>query len=185
MTDQRIIELIRAGKNDKALNALYQQFPMIRKLIRSKGGTRSDAEDVFQEALIVLLKKAASPDFQLTAKLSTYLYSVSRFLWNDQLKRRRPQVPVDESPAFDAAETTGLEEAIREEARIRVAEQIIHNLKERCRELLLLFYHDKLSLLAIAERMGYGSENAAKTQKYKCLEAARNQFKSLTAAHTL
>ena len=184
MTDQRIIELIRAGKNDKALNALYQQFPMIRKLIRSKGGTRSDAEDVFQEALIVLLKKAASPGFELTAKLSTYLYSVSRFLWNDQLKRRRPQVPFDESPEFDAAET-GLEDIIREEARIRVAERIIQNLKERCRELLLLFYHDKLSLVSVAERMGYGSENAAKTQKYKCLETARNQFKTLINEHTL
>ena len=54
MHDHIIIELIRTNRTDKALAALYRHFPMIRTLIRSKGGTAEDAEDIFQEALIIL-----------------------------------------------------------------------------------------------------------------------------------
>jgi hypothetical protein len=49
MDDQTILELIRTGKNDLALNALYRNFPAIRKLVRSCGGSTRDAEDIFQE----------------------------------------------------------------------------------------------------------------------------------------
>jgi RNA polymerase sigma factor (sigma-70 family) len=194
MDDQSIIQMIRTGKNDLALNALYRNFPIIRRLIRSRGGSTKDAEDIFQEALIILLNKARNPEFQLTAKLSTYLYTVSRFLWNDQQKHVLPQMhepladrAADYEPA-DLADLAGLaaeatdgsatRESIHEESRIRLAEEIINNLKDRCRELLLLFYHDQLDLNTIAERMGYSSANTAKNQKYKCLETARNQLRA-------
>ena len=186
MDDHHIVELIRTGSNDLALKALYQNFGIIRKLIRSRGGTTKDAEDIFQEALIILLNKARDPQSQLTltSKLSTWLFSVSRFLWNDQLKRRQSHIPVDDVPSLGAVESVGTDAAICEETRMRLVEQIIHNLKDRCRELLLLFYHHKLDLDTIAGRMGYSSANTAKNQKYKCLEAARNQLKAQLATQT-
>jgi RNA polymerase sigma factor (sigma-70 family) len=179
MDDQPILELIRTGRNDLALNALYRNFPAIRRMIRARGGTYSDTEDIFQEALLILLKRAAQPEFQLTAKLSTYLYSVCTYLWNDHLKHQRPQVALEETTDLSAAEETDLTAAIRRESRIRLAEQALNDLKYRCRELLLLFYQQKLSLKAIALKMGYGTENSAKNQKYKCLEAARTRLKEL------
>lgn len=198
MDDQSILQLIRTGKNDLALNALYRSFPAIRNLIRSKGGHRSDAEDIFQEALLILLRKAAQPDFQLTAKLSTYLYSVCRHLWNDTQRRRQPTVPFEdiaahneiaskdpaEPPGLTAGEEIGLAAAIRDESRIRLAEQALNDLKDRCRELLLLFYKRQLSLKVIAAQMGYTTEASAKNQKYKCLEAARNRLKELRQQQT-
>ena len=55
-------------------------------MIHSNGGRPQDAEDVFQEALIILVGKIRKSDFKLTAKLSTYLFSVCRFLWKDKRK---------------------------------------------------------------------------------------------------
>ncbi|HEY4150405.1 MAG TPA: sigma factor, partial [Chitinophagaceae bacterium] len=89
MNDQKIIELIRDGKSDRALTVLYKHFPMMRKLVLTRGGTAQDAEDIFQEALIILCRKAGKPGFILTAQLSTYLFSICRFLWNDELKKRK------------------------------------------------------------------------------------------------
>ena len=54
MRDEQIISLIAMDKPDKALIILYKHLPLIRKLILSNGGTREDAEDLFQEALIIL-----------------------------------------------------------------------------------------------------------------------------------
>lgn len=179
MDDQTIVQMIRTRRNDMALNALYRNFPMIRRLIRSRGGNLKDAEDIFQEALLIFLKKAAQPEFQLTAKLSSYLYSVCGYLWNDHLKRQKPEISFEEAIDLSPAEETDLAAAIRRESRIRLAEQALGDLKDRCRELLLLFYQHQLSLKAIATKMGYGTENSAKNQKYKCLEAARTRLKEL------
>ena len=179
MNDVKIIELIRTGKGDSALNALYKHFPMMRKMIRSKGGNPADAEDIFQEALIILVRKVRTTDFKLTAQLSTYLFSVCRLLWKDELKKRKIHVTYDgELELADAVELE-LTAAMEEESRIRLAEKALDDLKERCRELLLLFYEGRLRLKEIAVKMGYRSENTAKNQKYKCLEAAKNRLKEL------
>jgi len=193
MDDQTILELIRTGKNDLALNALYRNFPAIRKLVRSRGGSTRDAEDIFQEALIILIRKLKK-DFRLTSQLSSYLYSICRLLWNEQLRKRRPEIPFN-SPngmlsndgilgilsksELRAAEEADLYVYLEHESRIRLAEQALNELKDRCRELLLIFYHSQLSLKEITAKMGYGSENSAKNQKYKCLEAARTRLKEL------
>src|SRR5690349_10782765 len=95
MQDQKIIELIRSGKNDQALLALYKNFPAVKKMIRLNGGSTADAEDIFQEALIVLCRKIKESGFVLSAQLSTYLFSVCRFLWKDELKKRKIQLVND------------------------------------------------------------------------------------------
>ncbi|HEX9510674.1 MAG TPA: sigma-70 family RNA polymerase sigma factor [Puia sp.] len=179
MNDPKIIELIRTDRNDSALNALYRHFPLMQKMIRSKGGTPDDAEDIFQEALIILVRKVRQDNFQLTAQLSTYLFSVCRFLWKDELKKRRQPIPLDLDTGLSGPAEEELSAAVEEENRARLAEKVLHELKERCRELLVLFYEGRLKLKDIAARMGYSSENTAKNQKYKCLENAKNRLKEL------
>jgi hypothetical protein len=39
-----------------------------------------------------------------------------------------------------------------------------------------------MKLKDIAAKMGYSSENTAKNQKYKCLEAAKNKLKEMKQA---
>jgi RNA polymerase sigma factor (sigma-70 family) len=177
--DQQIITLIRTNKTDKALAALYRYFPMVYKLIRSKGGSKQDAEDIFQEALMVLCRKVTTTDFHLTAQLSTYLFSVCRFLWKDELKKRKHYSIADFDTGLSLVEEEDLHTTVEDEGRAKLAEKVLMDLGERCRELLLLFYQSGMALKEIARRMGYSSENTAKNQKYKCLEGAKNKLKEL------
>ena len=179
MYDYKIIELIQSGNPDKALAALYKHFPMIRKMVLSNGGNEQDAEDIFQEALIILCRKMKDPGFHLTALLSTYLYSVSRFIWKDELRKRKPFMHMELDSGFDEMEEKEIGNLVDQENRAKLAEQILGGLGERCRELLFLFYETGLKLKDIASKMGYSSENVAKNQKYKCLEGARNKLKEM------
>lgn len=183
MDDLTIVESIRNGRSDQALKSLYRNFPAIRKLIRSRNGSTKDAEDIFQEALIILLRRAANPQFKLTAQLSTYLHGVCRLLWNEHLRNDIPAISFD--TGLTIAEEAELNTCMQQEARVRLAEQVLGELKERCRELLLLFYERQLSLKDIAAKMGFGTENSAKNQKYKCLDAARTRLKELEQRHPL
>jgi RNA polymerase sigma factor (sigma-70 family) len=177
MDDHRILELIRSGRNDKALARLYNHLPAIRRMICYYGGNRQQAEDIFQESLIVLCRKAqADPAFSLSSGIYPYLYSVCRFLWGDQLKKDGKFQTTELSADLAEALPMALETSLAEEARFRHAEKIIEELGDRCRELLLLFYQGRISLRDIAAKMGYSSEQTAKNQKYKCLEGARAKY---------
>ncbi|BAV07280.1 RNA polymerase sigma factor, sigma-70 family [Filimonas lacunae] len=179
MNDWKIVELIKAGKSDTALDALYKHFPLMRKMVVSKGGTATEAEDVFQEALIILVKRVRQHDFELTARLSTYLYSVCRYLWKDEHKKHRTHIAFDYNSELPLQEEEVWLELTEQENKARLAAKALEALKDRCRELLLLFYSGRFTLRDIAGKMGYSSENTAKNQKYKCLESAKNKLSEL------
>lgn len=177
MNDQKIIELIRSRRQDKVFTTLYSYFPVVKKMILAHGGRPEDAEDIYQEALIVFYKKAAAGDFKLTSAISTYLYSIARFMWNDRLKRQQKNTFVELGD--NHVNEAEFVPAVEAEDQYRLAEKVISELGDRCCELLLLFYYQGKKLRNIATKMGYNSENTAKNQKYKCLEAAKIKLKSL------
>ncbi len=179
MNDQNIIALIRTGDSNEALNALYRHFPSVRKMVLANGGSVNDAEDVFQDALIILIRKVRATDFKLTAQLSTYLFSVCKYVWKDELKKQNRLIVDDLTSDVGNIEQPEMAEAIAHENKAKLAEQVLSELKERCRELLLLFYHSGMSLRDIAAKMRYNSENTAKNQKYKCLEWAKIRLREL------
>lgn len=60
-------------------------------------GDRAEAEDVAQDAMLRLWRQAA--DWRAgEARISTWLYRVVHNLCIDRMRRRRPQVPVEDAP---------------------------------------------------------------------------------------
>ena len=173
MSDQKILELFKNGKRSKAFKELYKLYPRIEKLILSKGGTKADANDVFQEALIILNRNLEKSDFTLTSSFYTYLYSVSRFVWKDMQnqfsKQELHNLSIDEVSIFHN---------VLEEQKYQFAEKAFRELGERCQELLQRFYFKKMSFKAIAEVMQFKSEKIAKNQKYKCLQKAKDIYRT-------
>ena len=181
MNDRELIEHLKHNRNDKALVMLYKNLPVIKKMIVANGGNSEDAEDIFQEALVVVCMNVKKPDFRLTSKLSTYLYSICRFMWKDELKKRNKIIFSYTDTIKDTIDENALT-AIQWEEQLKVAETVVKSLGDRCKELLELFYSGKMKLKEIAQKMGYSSENTAKNQKYKCIEAAKKNLKEVNSA---
>jgi len=173
MSDQKILELFKNGQRSKAFRELYKLYPRIEKLILSKGGTKTDANDVFQESLIILNRNLEKSDFKLTSSFYTYLYSVSRFVWkglqNQFTKQQLKNLNTDEFSIFNS---------VIEEQKYQLAEKAFRELGERCQELLQRFYIKKISFKDIAMTMQFKSEKIAKNQKYKCLKKAKDIFRT-------
>ena len=171
MEDHKIVGLFKQGKNEKAFLGLYGYFPTVLKMIRSNNGTKDDALDVFQEALIVLFRKLKDENFVLTSSLGTYVFGVCRLIWMNEIRKRKKLQ--GEMLNDDIPDNNGMVELLAKEEQYRKAEELIMQLGEKCRELLILFYHKNLSMKQIADRLGFSSDKIAKNQKYKCLERAR------------
>jgi RNA polymerase sigma factor (sigma-70 family) len=173
MSDQKILELFKNGKRSKAFKQLYKLYPRIEKLILSKGGTKADANDVFQEALIILNRNLEKSNFTLTSSFYTYLYSVSRFVWSDTQKQLSKQELHDLS-----TDEVSIFQSVLEEQKYQFAENAFRELGARCQQLLQRFYLKKMSFKDIAEVMQFKSEKIAKNQKYKCLQKAKDIYRT-------
>ncbi|WP_028282402.1 RNA polymerase sigma factor [Olleya marilimosa] len=175
MNDKKILEFFKTGQRDRAFKQLYSLYPRIEKLVLSKGGEKSDAQDVFQEALIILNRNLEQSNFKLTASFYTYLYSVSRFVWKDMQTKFTTQ----ELHELKDNEVSIFQHVL-EEKKYRFAENAFRELGERCQQLLQLFYVQKITFSVIATMMQFKSEKVAKNQKYKCLKKAKDIYQNNT-----
>ena len=118
-------------------------------------------------------------EFKLTSAIGTYLYSVSRFLWKDELIKRKGKTAVNVDFEFTSEEESEFQLAIEREAKFKQIESILTQIGDKCLQLLKLFYYDGLKMKEIASKVGLKSEKIAKNQKYKCLERAKLKVNSL------
>ena len=168
-------------KRAQAMRQLYRQaYPPVRRYIGRHGGLEQDAQDIFQDALIVLYEQATSGTLVLTAAASTYLLSVSRNLWHQEL-RRRARLRCESLPATATLAQEDAEEGEAAEPTLAVLDYV-ERLGETCKNLLLSFYYFQQPLAQIAETHGYRTVRSATVQKFKCLERLRRAVRAGHAA---
>lgn len=175
MNDQQLIDALRLPKERrKAIKVLYKEFPKIKTNICSSGGTKEEAEEIFNDALILLIEKVEAKDFQLTSKLTTFFYGINRFLWMNALRKKQKTQHLEwKDTIIVTAEEIGYED--EKEDKLQLIEQALEFVTSKCKELFQRFYYKKEKMAAIAKTMGYSSVNSAKTQKYKCMEHLEKQ----------
>ena len=87
-TDEAIVEGIKARDN-RIIRYVYKEyFPTIKFLITTNSGTDTDAEDVFQDAMIIIYRKVVGDGLILTSSFKTFLYSICRNLWLQRLDKK-------------------------------------------------------------------------------------------------
>ncbi|MEM9062390.1 MAG: sigma-70 family RNA polymerase sigma factor [Pseudomonadota bacterium] len=99
-------------------------------------GDQVEAEDVAQDAMLKLWKQASTWRAG-EAKASTWLYRVVHNLCIDRMRRRRPQVPVEDAPEPVDPDLSVLERMAQSETSVAVS-RAIGTLPERQRQALIL-----------------------------------------------
>ena len=169
-SDQRIVERIR--ENDRqVLGELFIRYEkMVNRYVVSNNGSRDDAEDVLQEAIIVLWQKVNGGGFELRSRLSTYIMGIVKNKWLAELRRKsrhtgetEQEQSIDENPG-------GLDIMLSNEQAERVR-KALDKISEICRKLLVLFYFEERSLEDISRLLGFANSAVAKSKKYQCKKA--------------
>ena len=170
-TDAKILDLMRRG-NEEALVMLYESNRRsVFAYVTRNSGTENDAEDMLQEALVVLWERVRTGQFEYTAKLSTFVYGVVKRMWSRRLahRRREPLSELDPEEHSDGALSV-LDDLIEcEEAEL--VRQALDKIGDQCQKLLKLFYWEELSMEEIAINMGFANAETAKAKKYQCKKA--------------
>ncbi|MEQ9443049.1 MAG: sigma-70 family RNA polymerase sigma factor [Cyclobacteriaceae bacterium] len=180
--DREIVEAINKDRSlETVIRYLYRtNFDSIANYIRSNSGKDEDAEDFFQEAIVVFIDIVRRGNFRGDSSIKTFLYSIARNLWRNELKRQNRAL---------MRETNYYEQSEKEEQDIQTKlwenemktqlMQLLEKLGDNCRKILLLFYYENLPMKEIFQHMGYETEQVARNMKYRCM----NKLKEMLNEH--
>ena len=154
-TDREVVLGI-LNNSEEALNKLYLgYYPMVLQFILNNNGDEDDAKDVYQEAIIVLYNKIKSGNFELSSKLKTYLYSVSRRIWLKKLTQHSKKA----SNIADFEDVLIVDEDIEQheqkDMQFDKMKTSLESLGEPCKTIIEDFYIHNLSMQDICEKFGY------------------------------
>lgn len=156
---------------------LYEDcFPKIISHIKANSGNKADAEDIFQQALLVLICKYSSFKISGYNELNGLVFGISKKLWLQRLAEINRSKASAEAINADLFYLPGKSEQpdIYQELK-----QARSKLGTACKNLLDLYYFEKLSWEEISFKLGYKNAASAKNQKYKCLNKLRNELGGL------
>lgn len=173
-TSALIVSRLRQGDREVLVELYKQNEAMIFKFIREQNGRDEDAEDLLQEALIVLWRNARKPEFSLDVKASTYIYAIVKNLWLKQAdKNKRMSSEESINPQLHA--TLPQSDATMDHAIVR---KFLNQMGETCRQVLLMFYFDGFDMQTIAKANNFANTDVAKSKKHQCMKQLEEKVKS-------
>ncbi|MBN2699283.1 MAG: RNA polymerase sigma factor [Bacteroidales bacterium] len=179
LSDDDIIKGLRKRDN-RVLQYIYKNaFNSVKQLVINNAGSSNDAEDIFQEALIIVYKKLRDEaDFRLDCAFNTYMYSISRLLWLKHLRQIK-KIHIDPLNR-DMEERIEFEEPSPvqdKDLRMAIYQRNLLKIPEDCQSILKLTAQN-INAREIAERLGFRSEGYVRKRRHFCKDFLVNQIKA-------
>lgn len=151
--DSELIKIARTGDRQAFANIYAHFAPRIKSFLMRGGASPDLAEDLAQDAMVKVLRKAKLFD-PAKASASTWIFTIARNARIDAIRRASKPALDGEDPALmpeEAPRADVLCELKEREARIRDAFQA---LSPEQREVMRLHFYEDEPHSAIAERLG-------------------------------
>jgi RNA polymerase sigma factor (sigma-70 family) len=181
-SDADLVAALRAA-NPAAYTTLYSTyFPSVAYYVRGNQGSLKDAEDLFQETLLVLVDKLSQPDFHLSASLKTYLHAIARNLWLKKLRDQKETI-VEDAQYFVSLPDPALLPDAGLHTGSTPEEQLpgwLNAVTDTCQCILSAIYLEEEPMEDLMARMGWKNRHTADNQKYKCVQQVKKVARRLS-----
>ena len=173
--EQEIFRFLDIGNKESAARLIYKlYYHDAISFYKSLGGVAEDAEDLIPYMVLNFFEKYHDGRYVKNEKasLKTYLYSILKFQFYKKLRDVK-EINIPEFPATiadfesDSGDLYINEET--EEQRNNLVNKCMKLLNDNCRNIIYMYYYDKLSTSKIAEIIGYGTDRVVITTKNRCL----------------
>lgn len=160
-------------ESSHAFGLLYNAyFDVVLRHVLHNSGTKDDAEDLFQEIMIVLVHKIRNDNFRLSASLKTYVMAIGKNLWLKSLRGKTRER--DHQDAATAAYYSELNAVIEQEKYYKSKlQQYLYKISNHCQDFIDDVFFKGKSPEQIRKEYGYTTKHNAANQKYKCMEQIR------------
>jgi RNA polymerase sigma factor (sigma-70 family) len=176
-SDDAILKGLKEKRADSIRYLYREYFPLAKSIVEKNSGTYEDAEDVFQDGIIVLYQKILSGPLTLNCSLKTFFFSICRNIWMQRLDRKWRLLYQDDLVSESIEDYDAIPIEVNEETLEKTRLYQLHflSLPADCQKILKMFL-SKASLKEISECMGFKDVSYAKTRKYLCKNMLRKKI---------
>lgn len=137
--------------------------------VKQNSGSESEAKDVLQDAVIAFYENVIGGKFRGESAISSYLFSIARFIWLNQLKRKQRHLEKLEVLAINEAEPSLPLRLIEKESEEHLV-ALFGQLGTDCQQVLMASIYEGMDMKQIAVLMGFENDQVARNKKYRCLK---------------
>ncbi len=170
MNRNQLISDLKKGNND-ILKTFYEQFANYckQRLTNENRCSREDAEDIFIESLMNLREKLINGKVKSIANVKSYLYNTCHNMLLVRLEQEaKHQKYASDLERFYYESEYNREGMEYDPELMNITKKSWDLLPERCKDILHLYYVDKVCMKEIAGLMDLSNADVAKTTKSRC-----------------
>ncbi len=145
--------------------------------------SKEDLDDVFQEALIVLMQKVKSGEVTVSrdGAIFSCVVQIGKLIACNHVRKKRPMANDDLVTISDSLHKDDEVDEIsvdeKQQTQNEFLDRVFDSIPDDCKTLLKQFYWGRKSMDEIASILGMRNSDSAKTKKNKCM----NKFKDIAA----
>ena len=165
MKNTNLIHILTVNEN-LAFKKLHEEyFQTILKYILKNNGSKEDAEDIFQDTLVIFHQKLNQEDFEVTASIKTYLVAISKNLWLKKLRHDKTRLKIDSLTMSHFSYSIEQEKTVWDRLNY-----LITKMSETCRRLINDVFFKAKSDEQIKDEYGYKNIHTVQNMKHKCVK---------------
>ncbi|MDB5272945.1 MAG: polymerase sigma factor, sigma-70 family [Chitinophagaceae bacterium] len=181
VTEDEFLASLRHNERTAFIELYDVYFPVLARYILQHGGTKEDAEDSFQETVLVLIRNLRKENFQLNGSLKTYVYAINKNIWLKKIRDRKINADIESYEEILSEEDVHVIEEYRlqEQQREGWVKELINKVSQHCIVLITRIFFKNNDSEELIKELGYRNNHSFNNQKYKCLTQLRREGKKV------
>ncbi|MBI9037326.1 MAG: sigma-70 family RNA polymerase sigma factor [Bacteroidales bacterium] len=153
-------------------------YPSIRSFVKQNSGDKHDAEDVFQDSMVIVLKKVNNNRFDLNCTFKTFMFSVCKRVWLNRLRGRGFIVNgLQDEDVFSDAEFFKIDQESKYIEEHKLFKKHFYKIDKLCQK-VLRFVIKGNKTKEIVEEMAFPNENSMRQKLLQCKLKLLKRIKS-------
>lgn len=166
-TDNALIKGIRNHESPVLQYVYDTYYPIIEGYILHNQGSREQARDIFQEAMIVVYNRIKTDQLQLTCKFGTYLYAICKNMWVQERKKYLLRKQKLKQQALEVHDPGPAVDPLLQNHLSHLFNKHFGDLSEDCQKILSMYFNN-FSVEDIRSAMNYKDLHHTADRKYRC-----------------
>ncbi|MBC7389877.1 MAG: sigma-70 family RNA polymerase sigma factor [Opitutaceae bacterium] len=177
ITEEQIPLMIREGKDKDVVPLLYKKvYPVLKKYIVSHNGSKEDAFDVFQDALVDFYNTVMEGTYNEKYKVFGLLFRSGINKWINKIRRDKKIDFKEEFGDLEELNSINDHEFVLLGKEENVLKNLFSPIGTKCVELLTCLIYTNMLMEDIMIRLNFPSVASVKMQQQRCKQKVIEQI---------
>lgn len=166
--DRQILHAIRDG-GGSVISVLYDRtYSKIKGHILRNSGSVDDANDVFQDAMVILFQHVRDGKYKEEYDIDAFMFTICKNLWVKQAVKNKKVQALDGHEIYLSDTSLNVLEVLESDDRKDLLKFLLKSLGKNCQKILSLSIYYRLSMREIAVKLNLANEDVVKATNYRC-----------------